>query len=76
MIFSRTQVSVLAATLVLVGRWFHRNPDAGGPPAIYFSLDDPDERLRLGADPVRRLDHGTRLVILDEVQKHPGCWTP
>ena len=47
-------------------------PDAGGPPAIYFSLDDPDERLRLGADPVRRLDHGARLVILDEVQKHPG----
>ena len=47
-------------------------PDAGGPPAIYFSLDDPDERLRLGADPVRRLDHGTRLVILDKVQKHPG----
>ena len=47
-------------------------PDAGGPPAIYFSLDDPDERLRLGADPVRRLDHGKRLVILDEVQKHPG----
>ena len=46
-------------------------PDTGGPPAIYFSLDDPDERLRLGADPVRRLDHGARLVILDEVQKHP-----
>jgi len=39
---------------------------------IYFSLDDPDERLRLAADPVRRLDHGSRLVILDEIQKQPG----
>jgi predicted AAA+ superfamily ATPase len=38
---------------------------------VYYSLDDPDERLRLGADPIRRLDHGTRLVILDEVQKLP-----
>jgi predicted AAA+ superfamily ATPase len=42
----------------------------GGPP-LYHSLDDPDERLRLGADPVRRLDQGTRLVVLDEVQKLP-----
>jgi hypothetical protein len=47
-------------------------PAAGAPAGIYFSLDDPDERLRLAADPVRRLDHGTRLVILDEVQKQPG----
>lgn len=47
-------------------------PAASGPAAIYFSLDDPEERLRLAADPVRRLDHGTRLVILDEVQKQPG----
>lgn len=47
-------------------------PAAGAPPSIYFSLDDPDERLRLAADPVRRLDHGSRLVILDEVQKQPG----
>jgi hypothetical protein len=39
---------------------------------VYFSLDDPDERLRLAADPVRRLDHGPRLVILDEVHKQPG----
>jgi len=39
---------------------------------IYFSLDDPDERLRLAADPVRRLNHGPRLVILDEIQKQPG----
>lgn len=38
---------------------------------VYFSLDDPDERLRLAADPVRRLDHGSRLVVLDEVQKQP-----
>lgn len=38
---------------------------------IYYSLDDPDERLRLAADPVRRIDHGDRLVILDEVQKLP-----
>ncbi len=30
------------------------------------ALDDPDERLRLAADPVRRLDPGSRLVILDE----------
>jgi hypothetical protein len=35
---------------------------------VYFSLDDPDERLRLAADAVRRLDHSTRLVILDEIQ--------
>jgi predicted AAA+ superfamily ATPase len=47
-------------------------PAAGAPTSIYFSLDDPDERLRLAADPVRRLDHGSRLVILDEVQKQPG----
>jgi predicted AAA+ superfamily ATPase len=39
---------------------------------IYFSLDDPDERLRLAADPVRRLDHAGRLVVLDEVQKQPA----
>src|SRR3972149_4613918 len=44
-------------------------PAASGPAGIYFSLDDPEERLRLAADPVRRLDHGARLVILDEVQK-------
>lgn len=42
----------------------------GGAP-VYHSLDDPDERLRLAADPIRRLDHETRLVILDEVQKLP-----
>jgi len=47
-------------------------PAAGGPPCVYFPLDDPDERLRLAADPVRRLDHGTRLVVLDEIQKQPG----
>jgi len=47
-------------------------PAAGGPAGLYFSLDDPEERLRLAADPVRRLDHGERLVILDEVQKQPG----
>jgi len=40
-------------------------------PQAYISLDDPDERLRLAADPVRRLDHGPRLVVLDEVQKEP-----
>ncbi len=44
-------------------------PRRGGPEPVYFSLDDPDERLRLAADPVRRLDHGERLVVLDEVQK-------
>ena len=47
-------------------------PEPGGPPPVYFSLDDPDERLRLAADPVRRLDHANRLVILDEVQKQAG----
>lgn len=47
-------------------------PEPGSPPPVYFSLDDPDERLRLAADPVRRLDHGNRLVILDEVQKQAG----
>ena len=35
-------------------------PGAGGPPYVYISLDDPDERLRLAADPVRRLDQGNR----------------
>jgi hypothetical protein len=44
----------------------------GDDSSVYFSLDDPDERLRLAADPVRRLDHGRRLVVLDEVQKQPG----
>jgi hypothetical protein len=39
-------------------------PRAEGPEAVYFSLDDPDEPLRLAADPVRRLDHGKRLVVL------------
>ena len=47
-------------------------PAAGDPPTVYLSLDDPDERLRLAADPVRRLDHGSSLVILDEVQKQPA----
>lgn len=47
-------------------------PASGEPEAVYFSLDDPDERLRLAADAVRRLDHGTRLVILDEIQKQPA----
>jgi predicted AAA+ superfamily ATPase len=47
-------------------------PGPGTPPFTYISLDDPDERLRLAADPVRRLDHGDRVVILDEVQKQPG----
>lgn len=47
-------------------------PGLGKPPSVYFSLDDPDERLRLAANPVRRLDHGNTLVILDEVQKQPG----
>ncbi len=38
---------------------------------VYLSLDDPDVRLSLAADPVRRLDHADRLVILDEIQKQP-----
>jgi uncharacterized protein len=46
-------------------------PTGGGPPSVYFTLDDPDERLRLAQDPVRRLDHPGRLVILDEIQKQP-----
>jgi predicted AAA+ superfamily ATPase len=46
-------------------------PAGGAGSPVYFSLDDPDERLRLSADPVRRLDHGSRLVIIDEVQKQP-----
>ncbi|MBI2156856.1 MAG: AAA family ATPase, partial [Candidatus Rokubacteria bacterium] len=47
-------------------------PAGGDLPSVYFSLDDPDERLRLAADPVRRLDHGTRIVVLDEIQKQPA----
>jgi len=47
-------------------------PQGRGPETAYISLDDPDERIRLAGDPVRRLDHGARLVILDEVQKQPG----
>ena len=47
-------------------------PASAGRRTVYLSLDDPDERLRLAADPVRRLDHGTDLVIVDEVQKLPG----
>lgn len=47
-------------------------PAADGRESVYFSLDDPDERLRLAADPVRRLDHGARVVVLDEIQKQPG----
>ncbi len=47
-------------------------PRPGDAPAVYLSLDDPDERLRLAANPVRRLDHGSRLVILDEIQKQPA----
>ena len=47
-------------------------PGVGESSSVYFSLDDPEERLRLAADPVRRLEHGAQLVILDEVQKQPG----
>jgi predicted AAA+ superfamily ATPase len=47
-------------------------PAATDRAPVYLSLDDPDERLRLAADPVHRLDHGPRLVILDEVQKQPA----
>jgi len=47
-------------------------PAGGDLPSVYFSLDDPDERLRLAADPVRRLDHGARIVVLDEIQKQPA----
>ncbi|MDR7516997.1 MAG: ATP-binding protein [Armatimonadota bacterium] len=42
------------------------------PPILYITLDDPDERRRLLDDPVRRLDHPGRLVVLDEVQKAPA----
>jgi uncharacterized protein len=41
-------------------------------PSVFFSLDDPDERRHLAADPVRRLNHGNRLVVLDEIQKQPA----
>jgi predicted AAA+ superfamily ATPase len=47
-------------------------PRAEGPEAVYFSLDVPDEPLRLAGDPVRRLDYGKRLVVLDEIQKQPA----
>jgi predicted AAA+ superfamily ATPase len=47
-------------------------PAPGDAPPASFPLDDPDERLRLATDPVRRLDHGPRLVVLDEVQKQPA----
>jgi predicted AAA+ superfamily ATPase len=47
-------------------------PEEESGPSVYVSLDDPDERLRLAADPVRRLDNGTKLVILDEIQKQPA----
>jgi len=47
-------------------------PAGGDLPSVYFSLDDPDERLRLAADPVRRLDHGARIVVLDEDQSIMG----
>jgi hypothetical protein len=47
-------------------------PAAGNLSSVYSSLDDPDERLRLPANPVRRLDHGARVVVLDEIQKQPG----
>ena len=47
-------------------------PQAGGPDSVYISLDDPDERIRLASDPVRRLDLGRKLVVLDEIQKQPA----
>ena len=59
----QTGKTTLARDLLPLGR---------RPEAVYISLDDPDERIRLSTDPVRRLDHGPRLVILDEVQKQPG----
>jgi predicted AAA+ superfamily ATPase len=46
-------------------------PERQESASVYFSLDDPDQRLLLAGDPVRRLDHGTQLVILDEIQKQP-----
>src|SRR3989338_5449266 len=47
-------------------------PSSGAPQSVYFSPAGPDERWRLAADSVRRLDHGDRLVILDEIQKQPA----
>ncbi|MCI0588085.1 MAG: ATP-binding protein [Planctomycetes bacterium] len=47
-------------------------PARAPSPLHYLSLDDPDERLRVGADPVRSLDRPDRLVVLDEVQKLPS----
>jgi predicted AAA+ superfamily ATPase len=47
-------------------------PSEAGPRPVYVTLDDPDERLRLAEDPVRRLDHGSALVVLDEIQKVPA----
>ena len=47
-------------------------PRHGVRAIAYTSLDDPDERLRLAAEPVRLLDRPDALVVLDEVQKQPG----
>lgn len=46
-------------------------PAAADRPVRLISLDDADERLRLGADPVRLLDHPDTIVALDEIQKAP-----
>lgn len=37
----------------------------------YYSLDDPEERLRLSTDPVRAFEKQSGIVVLDEVQKLP-----
>ncbi len=47
-------------------------PHSGAREIAYISLDDPDERLRLAAAPVRLLDRPGALVVLDEIQKQPG----
>jgi predicted AAA+ superfamily ATPase len=75
----RTRIAGRPVTVLTGGRQTGKTtlvrdllPADGEPAPVYFSLDDPDQRLRLAADPVRRLDHGSRLVVLDEVQKQPG----
>ena len=50
----------------------HLLPELPERESLHLNFDDPDERLRVGRDPVRVLDQGYRRVVVDEVQKLPG----
>jgi len=49
----------------------HLLPELPEQQSLYLNFDDPDERLRVGREPVGVLDRGYSRVVIDEVQKLP-----